>query len=57
MHVRAAHLPGSPLSLRFGHAGAHVKWFEQVILRHPCQLVRAGRLRASMSTRSGRSFE
>ena len=35
MHVRAARLPGSPLSLRFS------------------RVVQAGRLRASVSTRSG----
>jgi len=42
VHVRAAHLPDSPLWLHFGRAGAHVKSFGRVVSRHPCQLIRAG---------------
>jgi len=43
VHVRAARFPGSPLWLRFGRAGAHVKSFRWVILGCPCQLVQASR--------------
>ena len=39
MHVYAARFPDSPLSLRFGRAGAHVKSFRWVIRGRPCQLV------------------
>ena len=42
MHVRASRFPGSPLTLRFGRAGTHVKSFGQVIWGCPCELVQAG---------------
>ena len=44
MQIRSARLPGSPLWLRFGRAGTHVKPFGWVVLGNPCQLVRAGHL-------------
>jgi len=53
VHIRAARLPNSPLWLRFGRAGAHLKLFGRVVLRGSCQFVRAGRLGA---THSGGSF-
>jgi len=47
VHVRAAHFPGSPLSLCFGRAGTHVKLFRWVICGRLCQLVSADHLHGS----------
>ena len=41
MHVHVARFPGSPLSVRLGHASAHVETFGQVVLGRLCQLIRA----------------